>query len=193
MAKKMKSKRLTKELQHKIKNRAEDWKFKKDNEKLSKMYEGVGDEIYDFFYDDKLKKVINELPEFMVKELSSNYFNVTYHVARKIGFSNKWTNFYFKFSEPKRTFNSHINADTILLIKVGDRKLYNKILKVIKLDCSLSERKEKFKLKLHFLMGQVTTTKKLIDVLPEAENWISEVTACNDLPQADVVAQMMDI
>lgn len=58
---------------------------------------------------------------------------------------------------------------------------------------SLENRKGEFRDKLHGLLDQVGTTSKLVEVMPEAEEWLPGVYHCSNIPQADTVADLLKI
>lgn len=199
---KIKSKRLTNELKHTIKNRAVDWKFKEDQKKLDKLHSGLAEDIYSHFYSVELQEIIADLPEFMVNH-SGNKLSVGNNSAIKdlctcggYDTDETWFNtIYFKFDneETKLLIGSNMDKAALIKLKSSNKKLYNRMAKYVGAAMELSHRQTDFRYKLTSLMDQVGSTKKLVELLPDAESWITEVYGCNDLPAADEVAQLLDI
>lgn len=197
----MKSRRLTKELQYKIKARAEDWKFEKEQELLKVSKTKLADDLFVHFYPDKVQAMMAKLPDFMIQHDDATGFFVTNSAClacvKIVKFEvNRWyqsTHLYFTDETKRKMLGRSIDTDDLENLKKSNYRLYGRFVKVVAHVVMLSTRKEKFRTKLQYLMDQVTTTKKLIDVLPEAQEWMPEVFECNNLPAADTVAGLLNI
>ena len=199
---KIKSKRLTNSLRHSIKNQAEDWKFKKDKEALKKLGTTLGDEVYNYFYSVEVQEMIKTLPEFMIRD-SKTYLALSDDKSirellesKNYKSSQRWfSSIYFQFSDGKNRdlLGTFFDFEDLVKMKKENRKLWNKLVKFVTETVKLQDRRKSFKEKLTELMNQITTTKKLIELLPDAIHWMPEVYECNDLPAADQVAQLLDV
>ncbi len=198
---KIKSKRLNNALKHSIVNNAIEWKFGKEEKKTIAACDALSILLYNHFYSKDLKKQISLLDDWMIPHKNASYFTIGTDIgrqcckARKLEVNYWYHNIYLHF--PKGTtphlLQHNIPDDIFMTIKDKHPALYDLCAIAISDYIVVAQRIEQFRSKLKQLMTQVTTTKKLIELLPEAEKWIPEIYGCNDLPQADTVAQLLDI
>ena len=196
----LKSRRLNQELKYRIINRAEDIVFKKRKTELSKQNSAVADQLYHHLYNDDVMKVINKFPQPCLLDLADrSYFRIYASTLREI--DKKFTQgipymINFKFSDGQvRAMIGGMQELTKEILRSLPEVLFDKMITHAKEKQSLSDEVVKYKQKLRSLLDHVTTTKQLIEVLPEAEDWVRHVTetGCSNMPQADIASQVSEL
>lgn len=204
--KKIKSARITNELHRKITNRAIDWRFKKEWNKLKARGEVLAEEIYNIVCTPDVLAVLEYLPD----GFKRFHNGINNNRGFRTSFADNDYDIYCSYETLPLEFHREESETADDMVRVFPRdfclessyadwfkekspKLYRK-LKTFSLavnDHLL--KKNKFETEVQNLLNSVNTTKQLIEVLPEAEAWVPEVYRCNNLPAADKAAKVLAI
>lgn len=201
--KKIKSARITKELAYKIKNRALAWKFDAEFAKLEKQGSVLADEVYAVLYSPATLEALKSFPEsFLIQRTSINQYSSFKEALAGEGDQYSYTyaglplNFVDAKGEPvNRVYlrQADLGEEDIPWFKENHKNLYKRLVRFALKINKYYRRESAFTAEVKSLLASVNTTKKLLDVLPEAEAWIPEVFQCNDLPAADKAASILNI
>ena len=197
-----KSMRITKQLKYSIMNKAVDWKFTKADAD-NKAFEGrVAEVVFNELFPAKVRAILAELPDWMVVPEAAR-ITLDDAVRDVIDPKNKMFLGTYRYSDINLNFPEGVTHRTLALpldnvipkaavaaLKPTTLKLLTEFL-VEKF--SIQKRREDFREKLDSLLDQMGTTAKLVEVMPEAEEWLPEVYQCSNIPQADAVADLLKI
>jgi len=175
----MESKRMTNNLRWTLKSRAERIKFKDQNDKLLEEKYALSEEIYNAYYGEYLP-LMEQFPEVAFNKKNYSYLK---------GFDSI-NSLELKFKTYKKVFeSSNIDIDDPSLEHFKPR-VEDLTIK----EAALNNIKNKYAAKVHILLLGLSTTKQLVELMPEAEAWLTENNnGCSDIPLADSVAELRSL
>ena len=176
----MKSQRMTDKLRWKIRNHAEELKFKDQNNKLMEEKYNLSEEIYNAYYW-KYLPIMEQLPD--------NAFKKKNYIYLRNSNEDRTIILELRFKKDKKIFNSIDIYDDPSIIPFRSK------IEKLKIKEELLNKMEKEYLnKLYTFLENIKTTKQLIELMPEAETWLTENSnECSDIPLADIVAELRSL
>lgn len=196
-----KSARITKQMKHSIMNKAMAWKFGKVEADHKAFENRTAEAVFNDLFPPKIQQMFDKMPDWMLDpeacriELDGPIKQlIDPEEALDLGY--RHADVYLNFAEgaAKRMtlmpFGNTIRKEAFPSITPTSLEMLTKFL-VEKY--ALEDRKGSFRKKLDGLLSQVGTTGKLVEIMPEAAEWLPEVYHCSNIPQADTVADLLKI
>lgn len=195
------SKKITEEMRHSILNKAMAWKFDKAEADHKALEARTAEAVFNDLFPPGIQRMFDNMPDWMLNPAASrieldgpikNFIDP----KRALDFCYRHTNVHLNFTKGvtkrmpilpqgntvrKKAFPSITPASLEMLTEfmIGE--------------CALENRRASFRGKLDGLLDQVGTTGKLVEIMPEAAEWLPEVYHCSNIPQADTVADLLKI
>ena len=200
---KFKSQKLTHALRSSILYTAMSVKFKKTQQKLKDTEIKLANDVYNLYYTKTQIGIMNQLPKRAFKKRSS--VSISYQKLDKnkkkhnISIISCFTDYDYytdlRLSKDNKTklpqfHNNNIDLQELCISKKEKGNLQKRCKKHHDDVNDLFKNKDTFKSTFRQVLASVTTTKKLIDIYPDAINYLNN---CTDIPIADLVADLNKI
>jgi hypothetical protein len=174
----MKSQRLTNNLIFSIRSRATQAKFGEERAAREREEAALADVVFEFFYPAEVQEAMAKIPDYLKYERN----RISVYTG---GQSNRRV--CLRFSVPKRMWKSEfMGAPGNPAVPEG---LESKLVAFANKESELERRASKFSSELHDVLKGISTTGKLLEMMPEAAAWVPTASGCSDIPVADKVAQ----
>ena len=175
----MKSQRLTNNLIFSIRSRATQAKFGEERAALEREEAGLAEVVFEFFYPAEVQEAMAKIPEYLKYDRNRiSVYTGSQSTNRRV---------YLRFSTPKRMWMSEfMGAPGNPAVPEG---LESKLVAFANKESELERRASKFSSELHDVLKGISTTGKLLEMMPEAAAWVPTASGCSDIPVADKVAQ----
>lgn len=167
--------RMTNDVRFTVRNRAASAKFKKEAATLLKEESKLAEELLAVYYPPEVMAQVAVLPD---------YLKVTQTRVQAYEGSVQLS---LTFESPKLPLNTRFCIADVGISPpdslVRRAEAFKEKMRLLHL------RRSSFANSLDKILKSVTTTKKLIELMPEAAAWIPTVKGCSDVPVADKVAE----
>jgi hypothetical protein len=212
--------RLTKELKSRLKGLILKEKFNERLEVMRAREAVIADMFYNLRYSPEVQAKMNALPEGWLNETSNESVRIYYSprhiheivVWRKNASSSSWSNamadpltapeheytdserwdgYYFSHTEQRRETEADRTATKIVRMEELTQEQQETITKYLVDRSKLSTETNHLSRKITDVLDHISSTKKLLELLPEAEKYLAQLKpSCSDIPTSDAAAQL---
>lgn len=197
----MKSTRLTKQLEFSILNKAMAWKFGRLEAEHKVDEHRLAEEVYVDIFPPELQQLLTKIPAWMLNEAECIRLPgavreiIDPKCAMKLGHRSGTVRLEYAPGKAKRVpytgeYDQALPEPAVHSLKTATLK---RLTAYMLEQAALEVRRSAFRRGLTELFAQINTTAKLVELMPQAEEWLKTTHKCSDMPQADIVAGILSV